>query len=132
MTAPVPLAAQVEEVRRECAMRERVYASWVLEGRMTAVESATRIRRMGAARNTLEALEAMRPPAQRPAASLAEQVQEVKRELRMRQRVYPRMVEQGRADPAEAEQRLAAMAAAFATLEALAAVGRATQPELEL
>jgi hypothetical protein len=132
MTPPVPLANQLAEVRRECALRERVYANWVLEGRMTVVDSATRIRRLGAVRNTLEALEAMRRPAERPAATLAEQIGEVKRELGMRRRVYPRYVAAGKADAQEAERRIAAMAAALDTLEALAAVGRATQPELGL
>jgi hypothetical protein len=132
MTPPVPLADQLAEVRRECALRERVYGEWVRAGKMTVVDSATRIRRLGAVRNTLEALEAMRRLAERPAATLAEQIGEVKRELGMRRRVYPRYVAEGKADPRQAEQRIAAMAATLATLEELAAMGRATQPELGL
>ena len=50
------LDEQVAEVQRECAMRESVYAKWVIHGRITAEESATRIRRMRAALGTLHRL----------------------------------------------------------------------------
>ncbi|MBP8298680.1 MAG: hypothetical protein KAX84_21425 [Burkholderiales bacterium] len=58
------LDEQIAEVARECAMREGVYAKWVLSGRMTLADSQTRIRRMRAALATLERLRAAERVAQ--------------------------------------------------------------------
>lgn len=58
------LNEQIAEVARECAMRERAYGRWVTDGRLTALESATRIRRMRAALSTLETLRAQQRGAQ--------------------------------------------------------------------
>ncbi len=52
------LNEQIAEVARECAMRERVYAGWVLNGRMKVEDSRRQIRRMRAVLATLEALRA--------------------------------------------------------------------------
>lgn len=52
------LDEQITEVKRECAMRERVYAGWVLNGRMKLEDSQRQIRRMRAALATLEKLRA--------------------------------------------------------------------------
>lgn len=133
MTAePVGLADQIVELRRECAMRERVYGDWVVAGRMTAQESVTRIRRMTAALSSLVTLADGGTPRGSSNGTIAEQIAEVKREMALRQRVYPRWVEQGRMPSAQADAQLAAMAAALATLEAVANAHRAEQPELGL
>lgn len=50
------LDEQIAEVARECAMRERVYAGWVLNGRMKLEDSQRQIRRMRAVLATLEKL----------------------------------------------------------------------------
>jgi hypothetical protein len=52
------LDEQIAEVSRECAMRERVYAGWVLNGRMKLEDSQRQIRRMRAVLATLEKLRA--------------------------------------------------------------------------
>ena len=52
------LDEQIAEVARECAMRERVYAGWVLNGRMKLEASQRQIRRMRAVLATLEKLRA--------------------------------------------------------------------------
>ena len=52
------LDEQITEVRRECAMRERVYGSWVLSGKMKLEDSQRQIRRMRAVLATLERLKA--------------------------------------------------------------------------
>lgn len=52
--------------------------------------------------------------------TLAQQAAAAEREVRMRQRVYPRWVESGRMRPAEAEAGIAVMEAAAATLRRLA------------
>jgi hypothetical protein len=48
--------------------------------------------------------------------SLKEQITEVKRELSMREHVYPRWVSDGRLDPAESVRRLERMRAVLQTL----------------
>lgn len=52
------LLEQIAEVKRECAMRERVYESWVLSGRLKIEDSKRQIRRMRAVLATLERLHA--------------------------------------------------------------------------
>jgi len=52
------LDEQIAEVKREVAMRERVYAGWVLNGRMKLEDSQRQIRRMRAVLTTLEKLRA--------------------------------------------------------------------------
>jgi hypothetical protein len=52
------LDEQIAEVKRECAMRERVYGSWVLSGKMKLDDSQRQIRRMRAVLATLERLKA--------------------------------------------------------------------------
>ncbi len=52
------LAEQITEVKRECAMRERVYGTWVLRGQMKLEDSQRQIRRMRAVLATLERLRA--------------------------------------------------------------------------
>ncbi len=52
------LLEQIAEVKRECAMRERVYGSWVLSGKMRIEDSQRQIRRMRAVLATLERLHA--------------------------------------------------------------------------
>lgn len=52
------LDEQIAEVSRECAMRERVYATWVLKGKMKLEDSQRQIRRMRAVLATLEKLRA--------------------------------------------------------------------------
>jgi hypothetical protein len=62
------------------------------------------------------------------AISLDDQVKEVKREIAMRKRVYPRWVAQGKMDKALADKKLAIMEAALATLEDLQAKVEALDP----
>jgi len=52
------LLEQIAEVKRECAMRERVYGSWVLSGKMKIEDSKRQIRRTGAVLATLERVHA--------------------------------------------------------------------------
>ncbi len=52
------IAEQITEVKRECAMRERVYGTWVLRGQMKLEDSQRQIRRMRAVLATLERLRA--------------------------------------------------------------------------
>lgn len=56
------LAAQVAEIRREIAMRRRVYPRFVADERMSQAEATARIATMQAALATLEALQAERDP----------------------------------------------------------------------
>lgn len=53
--------------------------------------------------------------------SLAEQIVELRREMRQRERVYPRWVQDGRMSQAIANLHMARLAAALATLEAVQA-----------
>ena len=48
---------------------------------------------------------------------LADQIAEVKRELAMRENVYPKLIDSGRLTPAAAHRHLANMRAVLATLE---------------
>ena len=59
------------------------------------------------------------------AITLDEQIDCVRREIRMRNRVYPRWVEIGRITQAHADHQVAAMEAVLATLESL----RPAQPQ---
>lgn len=56
------LAEQIAEVQRELKQRERAYARWVGEKRMTQEASDRQIGRMRAALATLEAVQAGTPP----------------------------------------------------------------------
>lgn len=49
--------------------------------------------------------------------TLNEQIDELKRELKQRERVYPRMIAQGKLRQAIAEYQMARMQAALATVE---------------
>lgn len=49
--------------------------------------------------------------------TLNEQIDEIKRELKQRERVYPRLVAQGKLRQAIAEYQMARMQAALATVE---------------
>ena len=51
--------------------------------------------------------------------TLGEQIEEVKREVRIRQKVYARLVDEKKMTAAEAEQRTTVMAAVLRTLENL-------------
>ena len=51
--------------------------------------------------------------------SLADQMAEVRREIKMRREVYHRLVTSGTLDPVEAEMRTVRMVAVLRTLEAL-------------
>ena len=55
-----------------------------------------------------------------PPIPLRVQIAEIKRELTMRSRAYPRMIESGKLPAPEALRRSAALEAALATLENLA------------
>lgn len=59
--------------------------------------------------------------------SIDEQIQAVRTELRMRDRVYPRLVTDGKMTHLEADERRGAMLAVLGTLEGLRAAQR---PEL--
>jgi hypothetical protein len=52
--------------------------------------------------------------------TLVEQIAELQRELQMRQRVYPRWVDQGRLSQSTAAAQILTMTAALATLQDLA------------
>ena len=54
--------------------------------------------------------------------TLNEQIDEIKRELKQRERVYPRMIAQGKLRQAIAEYQMARMQAALATVEQIHAV----------
>lgn len=51
---PVPLAAQIKEVEREIAQRERVYPRWVADGRMPQTTADRQIEVMRAVLATLK------------------------------------------------------------------------------
>lgn len=59
-----------------------------------------------------------------PTVPIAEQIEECDRELKVRQRVYPKWVADGRLSLQESHRRIAAMAAAVDTLK------RTVQPTL--
>jgi len=52
----ITLAEQIAAVRREIAMRERVYPKWVASGRMTQVKAEHEIAAMRAVLDTLLSL----------------------------------------------------------------------------
>jgi hypothetical protein len=54
--------------------------------------------------------------------TIADQLKAARRELALRQRVYPRRVEGGRMSRDEADREIAAMSAIVATLQTLLAV----------
>jgi len=58
MTAPVTLAEEITCIRRELAMRQRVYPNWVKAGRMKPAEAETEIARMQAVLTRLQGLQA--------------------------------------------------------------------------
>lgn len=64
-------------------------------------------------------------------ASIAEQIASVEREIRMRERVYPRWVEQRRMMAKTAEHEIACMRAVLATLRQLEATGAETAPAMQ-
>lgn len=53
----IPLADQITCVKREIAMRQRVYPRWTGAGRMTEANADLEIARMKAVLETLEALQ---------------------------------------------------------------------------
>lgn len=66
-------------------------------------------------------------PGAAPAISLDRQIECAKRELKMRERVYPRRVEQGSMTEGLARVETEAMRAIVATLENIKALGEARQ-----
>jgi len=52
--ADVPIAAQIDEVLRELAMRRKVYGHWVAIKKMTQAESDRHMLRMQAVLSTLQ------------------------------------------------------------------------------
>ena len=58
--------------------------------------------------------------------SLNEQIDEIKRELKQRERVYPRLIDKGKLKPSIADYQTARLQAALETLEYL----RTHQPSL--
>ena len=58
MQSGATLDEQIAEVKRECAMRERVYGNWVVSGKMKLADSQRQIRRMAAVLATLERIKA--------------------------------------------------------------------------
>lgn len=52
----IPLAAQLAEVRREIALRERVYPRWVAGGKVTQAGADAKLAAMRAVADTLAAL----------------------------------------------------------------------------
>lgn len=61
MNAPITLDEQIECVRREIGMRNRVYPRWVTIGRITQAHADHQIASMTAALATLEALRPAEP-----------------------------------------------------------------------
>lgn len=55
--AAVPLAEQIKCVKREIAMRKRVYPRWVADGRLIQSKADAEIAVMEAVRATLEGLQ---------------------------------------------------------------------------
>lgn len=58
MTARVPLSDQIAELKREHALRQRVYPTFVARQSMTEAEAAMHLDRLSAAITTLEWLAA--------------------------------------------------------------------------
>jgi signal recognition particle subunit SEC65 len=58
MSAAIPLQAQLAEVRREIALRERVYPKWIAEGKggLTQATADRKLETMRAVAATLRAL----------------------------------------------------------------------------
>lgn len=54
----IPIEDQIAEVRREIAMRERVYPNFILKGRLTREGAKRQLDRLKAVLATLEAIEA--------------------------------------------------------------------------
>ena len=54
----ITLADEIACIRRELAMRRRVYPNWVKTGRMKAAEADTELARMQAVLTRLETLQA--------------------------------------------------------------------------
>lgn len=52
----IPLKAQLAEVRREIALRERVYPRWVLQGKVTQAGAESKLAAMRAVAETLAGL----------------------------------------------------------------------------
>ena len=52
--------------------------------------------------------------------SIAQQIEEIERELRMRQEVYPRMISKGKMKQSVADYHMARLAAVLTTLQNLA------------
>jgi Zn-dependent oligopeptidase len=57
MLTDVPLAAQIDEVVRELALREKVYPAWVERGKIRPEIAAKHMERMRAVLQTLMSLE---------------------------------------------------------------------------
>ena len=58
----IPLIDQIDCVKREIAMRERVYPNWVDRRRMSQEQAERELTRMRAVLQTLEALKLMGTP----------------------------------------------------------------------
>ncbi|GAB5535282.1 MAG: hypothetical protein Rubg2KO_15310 [Rubricoccaceae bacterium] len=59
---PAPLPAQIREVKREIAMRHKVFGRKVTYGTMTQAEMDEKVHLMTSVLHTLETLEAERAP----------------------------------------------------------------------
>lgn len=56
MTATISLADQIKEVKRELAMRERLYPGWIAKGTLKQADADRQLERMRAALATLHEL----------------------------------------------------------------------------
>lgn len=70
MSAIIPLASQLAEVRREIAYRERVYPRWVENGKIKAAAAQWHLECMRAVERTLAAM--MPPEPEQEGLPLAE------------------------------------------------------------
>lgn len=66
---PISLEEQLKEIRREIAVRQRVYPGWILEGRITKTLADLRIATLEAIAQTIRmAMEDNAAPASKDAA----------------------------------------------------------------
>ncbi len=132
----IPLVEQIMEVEREVRQRGRLYPQWIEQGRLTRSAADEALERLRACQSTMTWLDANgewiraeapkhagEPAAQRftfdPVATgipLHTQLDELQRELRLRERVYPTWVEKRRLKPETAVAKLTTLRAAHATM----------------
>ena len=107
---------------RELALRERVYVGRVLIKQMSQQDADREILHMQAILDTLRG--------ERSDVPLRDMLACAERELRMRRRLYPRWVGDGRMTSRDAARETWAMQAILDTLRAKAGVPTAVQPAL--